>query len=172
MFVWSRSFFLRCTTADPSPWGNFTPPTKHECGETLGDLEPVYDLFPITGEFALPEAVTQTCMCHLVKQVVFLTVNHRGPLPLRELHPTDDTRVWRDPGGFWACLWPVFDNGWIRFARSCDTGMYVAFLWNKARGESGNSYGESSGSPHIKRTSPLKQDCGETGVGRGTLELA
>ena len=37
---------------------------KHECGETLGDLEPVYDLFPITGEFALPEAVTQTCMWH------------------------------------------------------------------------------------------------------------
>ena len=116
------------------------------------------------------------CVTHIcdvcVEQVVFLTVYHRGPLPLRELHPTDETWVWRDPGGSWACLWPVFDNGWIRFARSCDTGMYVAFLWNKARGESGNSYGESSGSPHIKRTSPLKQDCGETGVGRGTLELA
>ena len=27
----------------------------------------------------------------LVKQVIFLTVNHRGPLPLRELHSTDDT---------------------------------------------------------------------------------
>ena len=37
----------------------------------------------------------------LLKQVVFLTVNHRGPLPLRELHSTDDTIdiVWRDPGG-------------------------------------------------------------------------
>ena len=34
-----------------------------------------------------------------VKQVVFLTVNHRGPLPLRELHSTDETIVWRDPGG-------------------------------------------------------------------------
>ena len=22
-------FFLRWVTADPSPWGNFTPPTKH-----------------------------------------------------------------------------------------------------------------------------------------------
>ena len=22
-------FFLRWITADPSPWGNFTPPTKH-----------------------------------------------------------------------------------------------------------------------------------------------
>ena len=37
----------------------------------------------------------------LVKQVVFLTVNYRGPLPLRELHSTDDTIdiVWRDPRG-------------------------------------------------------------------------
>ena len=34
-----------------------------------------------------------------VKQVVFLTVNHRGPLPLRELHSTGETIVWRDPGG-------------------------------------------------------------------------
>ena len=32
------------------------------------------------------------------KQVVFLTVNHRGPLPLRELHSTGETIVWRDPG--------------------------------------------------------------------------
>ncbi len=38
--------------------------------------------------------------CHVfVKQVVFLTVNHRGPLPLRELHSTDETLAWRDPGG-------------------------------------------------------------------------
>ena len=36
---------------------------KYECGETLGDLEPVYDLFPITSEFALPEAVTQLQTC-------------------------------------------------------------------------------------------------------------
>ena len=40
-----------------------------------------------------------------VKQVVILTVNHRGPLPLREIHSTDETRVWRDPGD----LEPVYD---------------------------------------------------------------
>ena len=34
-----------------------------------------------------------------MKWVVFLTVNHRGPLPLMELHSTDETIVWRDPGG-------------------------------------------------------------------------
>ena len=54
---------------------------KHECGETLGDLEPVYD-------HALQEVVT----CGIfAEQVVFLTANHRGLLPLRELHSTDDT---------------------------------------------------------------------------------
>ena len=72
---------------------------KHECGETLGGLEPVYDLFP--SEFTLLIAVTQGMLFFFffVEQVVFLTVNHRGPLPLRELHSTDETRVWRDPGG-------------------------------------------------------------------------
>ena len=89
--LWSRSFFLRCITADPSPWGNFTPPTKYECGETLGDLEPVYDPFLITSEFDLPETVTQTCTWHLCRKrptekVVILTVNHRGPLTPREGH--------------------------------------------------------------------------------------
>ena len=71
---------------------------KHECGETLGDLEPVYDLFPTANEFTVPEAVTQMCGV-FVEQVVFLTVNHRGPLPLRDLHSTGETLVWRDPGG-------------------------------------------------------------------------
>ena len=68
----------------------------------LGDLEPVYDLFLITSEFTLSESVgdTDIHVCGiLVKQVIFLTVNHRGPLPLRELHSTDDTIVWRDPRG-------------------------------------------------------------------------
>ena len=46
---------------------------------------------------------TQTCGI-FVKQVVFHTVNHRGPLPLKELHSTGETIVWRDPGGSWACL--------------------------------------------------------------------
>ena len=48
-----------------------------------------------------------------VQQVVFLTVNHRGPLPLRELHSTDETLAWRDPGGSWACLQPVPSYKWI-----------------------------------------------------------
>ena len=56
----------------------------------------MYD--PIPDEFTLPEAVTETCDV-FAKQVVFLTVNHCGPLPLRELHSTDETIVWRDPGG-------------------------------------------------------------------------
>ena len=154
--LWNKSFFLRWTTADPSPRGNFTPPTKQECGETLGDLEPVYALFPThiyilwllyeADRFFYGESprtpplegtslhrrnvsverpwgilsLFATCYkwIHLargcvtdkgvfVRQVVFLTVNRRGPLPLRELHSTDETRMWRDPGGSWACLRPV-----------------------------------------------------------------
>ena len=81
---------------DPSPRGNFTPPTILECGETLGDLEPVYDL-------ALPEVLTNTCMWRLsetgrVFWVFFRAANYRAPLPLREIHSTDETIVWRDPG--------------------------------------------------------------------------
>ena len=55
----------------------------------LGGVKIVY-LFTITSEFALPEAVTQM-RDDFLDQVVFLTVNHRGPLPLRELHSTDET---------------------------------------------------------------------------------
>ena len=32
---------------------------KQQCGETLGDLEPVYHLFTITGEITLQQAVTR-----------------------------------------------------------------------------------------------------------------
>ena len=35
------------------------------CGETLEDQEPVYDLFPIRSELALPEVVTQICVWQL-----------------------------------------------------------------------------------------------------------
>ena len=39
-----------------------------------------------------------TDMWHLCKAGSFHTVNHRGPLPLKELHSTGETIVWRDPG--------------------------------------------------------------------------
>ena len=52
-------FFLRWITADPSPWGNFTPPTKHLPGEILGDLEPVYSLFTILGEITPSESLSR-----------------------------------------------------------------------------------------------------------------
>ena len=55
-----------------------------------------------------------------VKQVVFHTVNHHGPLPLKELHSTGETIVWRDPGGSWACLLPVYDCVWNHPATGCD----------------------------------------------------
>ena len=55
---------------------------KYECGETLGDLEPVYDPFPIASEFALPDAVT-LCGARPVEKATILTVNHGGPLTSR-----------------------------------------------------------------------------------------
>ena len=92
-------------------------------GETLGDLEPVYHQFTNTSEFAMAKAVTQTSDV-FVKQVVFLTVNHRGPLPLKELHSTDETIAWRDPGGSWACLPPVYKYQWVCHGKSCDTDKW------------------------------------------------
>ena len=71
----------------------------------MGNLEPVYDPFPITSEIlsltydlfpilnklASPEAVTQTCVSRLCEtepgeKVVIFTVNHRGTLRSRELN--------------------------------------------------------------------------------------
>ena len=56
----------------PPPRENFTTPTKDR-GETLGDLDFV------------EQVVLFVCF------FFFYTVNHRGPLPLRELHSTDET---------------------------------------------------------------------------------
>ena len=94
MFVaslWSRSFFLRWITADPSPWRNFTPPTKYERGETLGDLEPVYDLFSITSEFGLPEAVP-LCETRSSESGDSYSESSRTP-------HIEETWFWRDLGG-------------------------------------------------------------------------
>ena len=92
-----------------------------------------------------------TCMWHCVKQVIFLTVNHRGPLPLRELHSTDDTIVWRDPGGSWACLRPVSDYKWIHPFRVCRWHRHTC-MWHPC--EAGHfSYGESPRTPPLEGTS-------------------
>ncbi len=76
---------------------------------------------------------TQTCGT-FVKQVVFLTVNHRGPLPLRELHSTGETIAWRDPGGSWACLPPVYHGVWNHPATVCDTCPLLPKQRTKKRG--------------------------------------
>ena len=105
-------------------------------------------------EFTLPEAVgdTDIDVCGVfVKQVIFLTVNHRGPLPLRELHSTDDTIVWRDPGGSWACLRPVSDYKWIHPFRVCRWHRHTC-MWRPC--EAGRfSYGELPRTPPLEGTS-------------------
>ena len=61
-----------------------------------------------TSETTLPGAATQTRGV-FINQDFVLTVSHRGPLPLRELHSTGETRVWRDAAGSWACLELVYE---------------------------------------------------------------
>ena len=77
--------------------------------------------------------------------------NHRGPFPLRELHSTDDTIVWRDPGGSWACLRPVSDYEWIHPFRGCRWHRHTC-MWRLC--EAGRfSYGESPRTPPLEETS-------------------
>ena len=57
---------------------------------------------------------------HLCKAGSFSYVYHCGPLPLKELHSTGETIVWRDPGGSWACLPPVYHWVWNHPATGCD----------------------------------------------------
>ena len=96
---------------------------RDTCGETLGDLEPVYDLFAITSEFSLPEAVTQTSG---VKRVVFLTVKQECGETLGDLEP-------------------VYDYKRIHLARGCDT-----MKWCET---GRFSYSESPRTPPLEGTS-------------------
>ena len=71
-----------------------------------------------------------------VQLVVFHKVNHCGPLPLKELHSTGETIVWRDPGGSWACLPPVYKCN--PPAKVCDTcGIHP--IQHTKRGALGNT---------------------------------
>ena len=80
---------------------------KYECGETLGDLESVYDLSPITSEFTLPEAVTQKCGI-FVEQVVFSYGESPRTPPLEgtSLHRRNNSveRPWGKLSLFTTCL--------------------------------------------------------------------
>ena len=86
-----------------------------------------------------------------VKQVVFLTVNHRGALPLRELHSTDEAIVWRDPGGSLVFSRPVSDYERIHPFRGCRWHRHTC-MWRLC--EAGRfSYGESPRTPPLEGTS-------------------
>ena len=84
-------------------------------------------------EFTPPEAVTQTCMW---SQGVFLTVNHHGPVPLRELHSTDDKRSSVERP--WGILSPFSTRFRLQVNSSfqglfvTQTYYYVASLWSRS----------------------------------------
>ena len=90
-----------------------------------------------------------------VKQVVFLTVTHRGPLPLRELHSTDESRLWRDPGGSWACLPPVYVYGWNHRVTGCDTCQ----LRQEKNCRRKELYEMSKEQKQLRRAGPRGQGC-------------
>ena len=112
------------------PWGILSPFTT--CLR-LPVISPCQKLTKTSGDF--------------VNQVVFLTVNHRGPLPLRELLCTDETIVCRDPRWSWTCFQHVYDYEWIHPVRGCDTDK-----WRLCK-PGGFSYGKSPRTPSLEGSS-------------------
>ena len=153
-FTWEKAVILsskRNKTTKKNSWVNkdLTKSSKWKCFEensavqnaiknrtTKNWVEEDLSKFPMKKR----KTLERQSKCHVfVKQVwfFFFTVNHRGPLPLRELHSTDETLVWRDPGGSWACLRPVYHYGWnypVRVAVTCHLhrNWWHAFSEDKA----------------------------------------
>ena len=144
--LWSKSFFYGESGRSSPLWKNFTPLTKKGA---WGDRGGSWACLPVNGyEWIHPaESLWHRYVVALWRQVVFLTVNHRGPLPSRELHSTDEIRVWRDPRRSWACLRPVSDYEWIHPGRGCDTDMWCLC------GTGHFSYGEPPRTPPLEGTS-------------------
>ena len=96
---------------DSSPWGNFTPPVK-QCGETLGDLEPVYHLFTIMSEVTLPLAATSAEYApksSWEKRRVLLNAE-KTKLVLGFLHSVNHTRSPQDESYIHSYSIPVQNN--------------------------------------------------------------
>ena len=125
----------------------WTTPKKHtKKRETLGNAKQNLKKSWVQGVWPPLKSSTRRTQASgiFVKQVVFRTVNHRGPLPLKELHSTGETIVWRDPGGSWACLPPVYK---CNHPATC--GIHPK-QHTKKRGTRGNT----------KRPKPQEEDLG------------
>ena len=100
-FLWDifakQVVFLTVNHRGPLPVRELHSTGEIWCGETLGDLEPVYDL--LTDEITRPEAVTQTVRYRVCTAGGF-SYGESPRTPPREgtsLHRRN--MVWRDPGG-------------------------------------------------------------------------
>ena len=89
-----------------------------------------------------------TCL-QIPQSLAWQRLWHRSILkiPLKELHSTDEIIMWRDPGGSWACLLPVYKYQWVCHGQSCDTDK-----WRHCKSGS-FSYGESPQTPPLEGTS-------------------
>ena len=102
------------------------------CGETLGDLEPVYDLFPITSEFVLPEVVTQTCMWQLCGAGRFSYGESPRTPPLEETPLHRRNMSVERPLGILSLFTTCFRLRVKSLARGGDTDIYVCGIFVKS----------------------------------------
>ena len=141
---------------DLSPLQKISQLTKQDDGETLRDVGLIYPFPIITGglyrALIFPKKVDSVWIISvnsprqrrwhrhvcdvLLKQVVFLTVNHCGPLPLKELHSTDDKRSSVERP--WGILSPFSThfrlqvNSPFQGLFVTQTYYYVASLWSRS----------------------------------------
>ena len=75
---------------------------KQECGETLGDLEPVYYLFTTMGEITLPQAVTHVSY-HTKRNETDTKVPRTDERDIlgTTLNSTNKKRTWVEEGRRW-----------------------------------------------------------------------
>ena len=121
--------FLWITAADPSPLGNFTPlkTTDLVWRDPGGSWACLWPGSNYKWNHLSRGCDTDIYVCGIfMKQVVFLTVNHRGPLPFRELHSTDDNRSSVErPWGILSLFTTCSDYEWIHISRGSDTDIYI-----------------------------------------------
>ena len=156
--LWSRSFFLRWITEDPSPLGNFTPPTTidlawRDPGGSWACLRPGSDYKWIHPSWSCDTDIyIYISMWHLSEAGLFsfffklwITADSS---PLGNFTPPMTTDlVWRDPGGSWACLWPGSDYKWIHPSRGCRWHRHIC-MWRLC--EAGRfSYSEPPRTPPL-----------------------
>ena len=152
--LWTRSFFLRWITADPSAWGNFTPPKNNSVERPWGILS-LFTTSLWKGEFThnQKQVVKQAsyvsprrlCDTRLFRRYEWSSLKGRGPLEWTSLVPTKRPTVTKTPGGYIWCLCHyqplikgefthnqkqvVKQASYVSPRRLCDTRLFRRYEW-------------------------------------------